>query len=51
MGTKTGSCVLSEIKITGVETIDNNDATRSCSAELITNENTTTALSFGNVQY
>lgn len=50
-GSKSGSCIISEIKITGVETIDNNDAIRSCSAELVTNQNQTQALAFGNIQY
>jgi hypothetical protein len=33
-GTKAGSCIINEIKATGVETVDHNDATRSCSAVL-----------------
>jgi hypothetical protein len=33
-GTKPGSCVINEIKATGVETVDHSDPSRGCSAVL-----------------
>jgi hypothetical protein len=50
-GNTTGSCVISEIKATGVETIDDNNAIKSCPAELVTNGRNEQNLNFGNIQY
>jgi len=38
---KKGACAINEITLTGIETIDNSDATYSCSANLVTGESTT----------
>jgi hypothetical protein len=50
-GNKTGSCIINEIKITGVETIDNSDANRACTAELVSGGTVQDLSSFGTINY
>lgn len=50
-GTKAGSCVINEIKVTGVETVDNNDANKACSPVLTVGATVTDLSSNGQVTY
>jgi hypothetical protein len=44
MGTKSGSCQLNEIKVTGREVVDNSDASRQCTPVYVDSEGTHTPL-------
>lgn len=43
-GTKSGSCLINEIKVTGTETVDNSDSVRACTPKLISADGSTTTL-------